>query len=82
MELMRMQAEGCHGTQLGVMFDQFFLGGWMCIFLGGGEEMEATTRVFFENGRTKCKHPNELKGDLDYPFWGDQAMQRMHGRIR
>ena len=24
---------------------------------------------------------NELEGDLDYPFWGDQAMQRMHGRI-
>jgi len=37
MELMRLQAEGCHGTQLGVMFHQFF---WV------GEEMEATTRVF------------------------------------
>ena len=56
MELMRLQAEGCHGTQLGAM-DVFLGDGWF--FLGGW--MEATTRLFFEMGRTKSQTSNELR---------------------
>ena len=46
MELMRMQAEGCHGTQLGAMFHQFFWAGG-CVFFGGEGKDGSNHKVFF-----------------------------------
>lgn len=46
MELMRMQAEGCHGTQLGVMFNQFFWAGG-CVFFWGEGKDGSNHKVFF-----------------------------------
>ena len=54
----------------------------MWIFLGvGGERWKQPQGLFFWKWENKMQTSNELEGDLDYPFWGDQAMQRMHGRI-
>lgn len=73
MELMRMQAEGCHGTQLGAM-DVFLDHGFLDVyfFLGGGR-WKQPRGFFFENGRPKCKHQNELEGGFRLAILGGSS---------